>query len=74
MGRGESWPVSHWLHPGVTICPVFPGWGAFDAETGKATDSGVSANFPIPGSLMCGLCISVSPECCSTSHQSWNLR
>ena len=45
MGRGESLPVPHWLHPGVTICPVFPGWGAFGAETGKATDSGVSANF-----------------------------
>ena len=57
MGRGESGPVPRWLHPAVTICPVFSEWGPFGAETGKATDSDVSASCPIPGSLMWGLCI-----------------
>ena len=51
MGRGESGPVPRWLHPAVTICPMFSGWGPFGAETG------VSASCPIPGSLMWGLCI-----------------
>lgn len=71
MGRGESGPVAL-APPAVTICPVFSEWGPFGAETGKATDSDVSASCD-PGVPDVGTVHLPPPEGCSASHQSWKL-